>query len=294
MMAIGKDEVVEVLWDFRIRSIRFSAGPIDVNVDEYWRVADFVKEGAIRIRLTTGTNMYLPKINELRLRDGDSRNDFNIRSGILHECTHVIADINKARVTRLHDEATAYIAQLAFLKLLDPSYEAPAIRGVPLYDLTRMGLSLVAKYGLGQPAGFCATISASDIVDLGRLVQRHPEYSHVKDEEQLTADGVALTKQQAAAHAMQLAVRQVDKTKYENWLLVTMKLAQTSGGVEKSSAYAQLRQHFFMVYQPVATVLLHRFSAIKRGDPLSERFYRFNAQEKYELLGDLRVPKPPG
>lgn len=294
-MTIGKDEVLEVLADLRIRSIRFSAGPINVNVDEYNRVADFIDTGAVEVKSTKQSfNRYVPEKNTLFLKDGDSRNDLSIRTGILHECTHVIADINKVRVLRLHDEAAAYLAQFSFLKLLDPSFSKAWIIGDPMDDLMRLGLNLVYTYGLGQPKGFGAIISPSDIGALGPLVQRIPEYSHIKDQDQLAADGVALTENQMAAHHASEMARLADKIKYENWLLSTVNAAQTGSGAKKSSAYQELRQHFFWVYQPVATVLLARLSAVKKGDPLSERFDRFTAQEKNELLRALRAPKPPG
>lgn len=293
-MTIGKDEVLEVLVDLRILSIRFSVGPINVNVDEYNRVADFIDSGAIKIKVTKDTNHYVPEANTLFLHDGDSRGDFSIRSGILHECTHIVSDINQVKVGRLHDEAAAYLAQFSFLKLLDPSIEAPPIRGQPLYDLMRVGLNLVAQYGLGQPKGFGAIISPSDIDTLGRLVQRIPDYSQVKEGDQLAADGVDLTEKQMVAHSTNEMARLADKTRYEAWLLSTLAAAGT-GGVQKQSAYAQLLNHFLMVYQPVATVLLARLSAVKKGDPLSERFdSAFTTQEKFQLLDALRAPKPPG
>lgn len=293
-MTIGKDEVVEVLSDFRIRSIRFSAGPINVNVEEYDRVADYVGSGAITVKTTKSVKRYVPKANTLYLLDGDPVNDFNIRSGILHECTHVAADINKAAVARLHDEAAAYIAQLSFWKLLDPSYAPVTMLGDPLGDVLRASLRLVAKYGLGQPAGFGAVISQPDIDDLGRLVQRHPEYSMIKDAEQTDADGVDLTEDQAARHFANKSTRAAERTKYEAWLLGNMNKVAAGAG-QKSLAYQALFQHFFMVYQPEATILLHRLSALKNGDRLSERFHAgLSAQQKHDLLEALRVPKPPG
>lgn len=292
-MAIGKDEVVEVLSDMRIRSIRFSAGAISVNVEEYDRVADYVGSGAIKIKPTTSVKRYVPKANTLYLLDGDPVNDFNIRSGILHECTHVIADINKAAISRLHDEAAAYLAQFSFMNLLDPSYSPILIVGDPLGDVIRSGMSLVAKYKLGQPGGFGAIISVSDIDDLGRLVQRHPEYSMIKDAEQTDADGVDLTEQQAAVHFANKSTRAAERIKYEAWLLDNVNKVAAGAG-QKSLAYQSLFQHFFMVFQPEATILLHRLSALKKGDALSEAFDKLTAQQKYDLLEALRVPKPPG
>jgi hypothetical protein len=293
-MSIGKDEVLEVLSDFRIHSIRFSAGPIHVNVEEYDRVGDFIESGAIDVKPTASQQRYVPQKNALFLNDGNSRTDFIVRSGILHECTHVIADINKVRVSRLHDEAAAYMAQLSFHMLLDPSYQGPSLRGDPISDLTRVCISLVTQYHLGQSNGFGAVISASDLATLGSLVQRNPEYSSLGTNDQLAADGVGLSEQQAFAHVAHELARRGDRIKYEVALLEMMSKAQTAGA-QKSSAYQQLRQHFLMIYQPTATVLLHRLSALIHGDLLSERFHAgFTAQEKQDLLSTLRMPKPPG
>jgi hypothetical protein len=292
-MEIGKDEVVEVLSDYRIPWIRFSAGPINVNVEEYERVANFVGSGAIKVKTTDEAyNFYRPQTNTLFFRKGDPVGDLAARTSVLHECTHVIADINKVRVTRLHDEAAAYLAEFSFLMQLDPNFVALPVRGDPVYDLMRVGIDMVAKYKLGEPAGSGATISQSDISDLGMYVHRHPEYSKIKDGEQLAADGVDLTDDQAAIYHAMMSAKLHDKLKYENWLLSTVTTAQTGTGMQKSSAYQQLQQHFFMVYLPTATVLLQRLSGVKKGDALSERFDRFSAQEKYELLQALRVPKP--
>jgi hypothetical protein len=294
MMAIGKDEVVDVLSDFRLRSIRFSAGAINVNVEEYDRVADFVDSGAITIEPTKGVSMYDPPSDTLYLKDGDWRNDFGVRSRVLHECTHVVSDINKADVTRLYDEAAAYLAQFAFLKLLDPSFEALLIPGDPESALMRVGLNLVEKYGLGQPSGFGAIISVGDLDDLGHVVQRHPEYARIKDRDKLAADGVALSGPQMAIHFSKKHARDADRAKYEAWLLANVNKAAGSG-TEKASGYGQLFNHFFMVFQPEATILLHRLSALKSGDPLSERFHAgLSPQQKHDLLEALRVPKPPG
>jgi hypothetical protein len=294
IMAIGKDEVLEVLSDFRLRSIRFEVGAFSINVEEYNKVADFIQSEAIKVRSTKKDKRYIPARNTLFLIDGDSRFDYNIRTGILHECTHVIADINKARVTRLQDEAAAYLAQFTFMMLLDPNYSPLLLRGDPLHDLVRVGLGMVDKYKLGRPEGFGAMIVSSDIDDLARLVQRHPEYRDIKEDDQLDADGVGLNEKQAKAHELNQAARQEDRIRYEKWLLDTMTTAQTGAGQKKSFAYQQLSQHFFMVYEPVAVELLARFNAVRTGDRLSEAFYRFAANERTYLVSQLKIPKPPG
>ena len=55
--------------------------------------------------------------------------------------------------------------------------------------MMRYGLGLVDKYSLGQAAGYGALIAQADVNTLGQYVQRHPEYSDIKDDEELDADG---------------------------------------------------------------------------------------------------------
>jgi hypothetical protein len=266
-----------------------------VNVSEYNRVADFIESDAIKVKSTKKDKRYIPATNTLLVIDGDSRSDNNIRTGILHECTHIIADINKAKVTRLQDEAAAYLAQFTFWMLLDPDYpDFPLVRGVPVYELTRVGLGMVEKYKLGHAPGFGAIIADSDIAELARLVQRNPEYADISENEQLDADGISLSGKQAKAHELNEAARQADRTKYENWLFATMTMAQTGAGQEKSFAYEQISQHFFMVYKPTAVELLARFNSLSTGDRLSVAFHRFAAHERSHLISQLKIPKPPG
>ena len=58
------------------------------------------------------------------------------------------------------------------------------------------------------------------------------------------------------------------------WLLANVNKA-AGKGTEKAAGYGLLFNHFFMVFQPEATILLHRLSALKSGDALSERFPRW-------------------
>ncbi len=102
-----------------------------------------------------------------------------------------------------------------------------------------------------------------------------------------------LSKDQLSAHQLNEAARESDRTKYEAWLLKTVAAAQTPGK-DGSFAYQQLSQHFFMVYKPVATVLLSRFLSVKKGDRLSELFDKFSTEQKADLISQLRIPKPPG
>ena len=48
-MAITKEDVLQVLDDPKLHSIRFSIGPIQVNSVEYDKVSDYIESGAIDV-----------------------------------------------------------------------------------------------------------------------------------------------------------------------------------------------------------------------------------------------------
>ncbi len=292
-MTIGKDDVVEVLSDFRLQSIRFSAGPIQVNVREYNRVSDYIDTGAVKVKVTKQVRRYEALKNTLFLQDKNFKIDFDARTNVLHECTHIITDINKAPVTRLQDEAAAYLAQMTFMKLLDRNVNKPPIGGGPMNNIIRIAMGLVDKYHLGEPKGFGARVSTSDIDDLGRLVRQHPEYSHIKEADPVDADGVGVSADQLNIHLINETARQGDKVKYDRWLVDTMAAAQ-GNGPRKAPSFESLSQHFFMVYKPVAVQLLARFASVIAGDIVSEVFGRFNADQKAHLIQQLKIPKPEG
>src|SRR5690349_5801549 len=110
-MSITKTDVLQVLDDPMLHGIRFSVGPIQVNSVEYDKVSDYIDSGAIEVVPTTKSySMYRPQEDTLYTRDGNPPLDEQRRSNLLHECTHVIVDINKCDVTRLTNEAAAYLA----------------------------------------------------------------------------------------------------------------------------------------------------------------------------------------
>src|SRR6266481_3549050 len=124
-MPITRKDVLDVLGDSRLRNIRFFVGPINVNSDEYDRVSDYIEFDAIHVKPGSGTlSHYYPEIDTLVTRDGDP-SDIRVRTNLLHECTHMITDINQYDVGRLVDETAAYLAQLAYAFILMPSMEEP-------------------------------------------------------------------------------------------------------------------------------------------------------------------------
>jgi hypothetical protein len=111
---ITKEDVLQVLGDPKLHSIRFSVGPIQVNSVEYDKVSDYIEAGAIDVAPGKASySKYIPQKDTLVTRIGNPPLNEDARTNLLHECTHAIADINECDVTRLTDEAAAYLAQVA-------------------------------------------------------------------------------------------------------------------------------------------------------------------------------------
>src|SRR5208282_836436 len=99
-MPITKEDVLQVLDDPKLRSIRFSVGPIQVNSVEYDKVSDYIEASAIDVVPGKAkVSKYIPQRDTLITRNSNPPLDENVRSNLLHECTHAISDINKYDVT---------------------------------------------------------------------------------------------------------------------------------------------------------------------------------------------------
>jgi hypothetical protein len=317
-MPITKTEVLEVLEDWRLKKLRFSVGPVEINSFEYGQVADAIKAGAITVKAGQRNNysQYRPAKNLLFTKVGNPPMDLNTRTNLLHECTHIISDINEVEITRLADEATAYLAQIAYLLLLDSSIAEPP-RGPAINNMMAQGMKLVVKYKLGEPAGMGAKIAQSDIDGFARLIQAIPDYSNIGEKERLDADGVSLDEDQKAMFlqlqhdrlANQLMdERMADDVKkllyperivaYENYVTWDPELLQlfkdfASGGSNRKEAVLKKLMHIFLsVDQRSAKALLQRLSTMKKGDAVSERFQSgFPPPQKSALLSALQIAR---
>lgn len=317
-MPITKADVLEVLGDLRLRNIRFVVGPIPINSSEYDKVSDYINSGAITVEPGKKSySLYFPQINTLRTSKGDPPLDLNTRTNLLHECTHIISDINKVKVTRMVDEAAAYLAQFAYLLLLDSSTSEPPI-GLPINNMMRQGMQLVKKYHLGKPAGHGAVISSSDISSLAQSINAIPDYREIDGKEMLAADGVALSKKQAeeffrlqlsrlstqfldelmAKDIDQMLTMRSSTVAYENYvtgdseLLTLFNSFRRGATLQKKAALQKLIHIFMTIDQRSATGLLQRLSTTKRGDAVSENFQSgFPPSEKSALLSALKIQR---
>jgi hypothetical protein len=315
---ITKTEVLEVLEDYRLKKLRFSVGPVDINAFEYGQVADAIKVGAITVKAGQKNNysQYRPQKDLLFTKVGNPPMDLNTRTNLLHECTHIISDINEVKITRLEDEAAAYLAQIAYLMLLDPSTAEPPI-GPAINNMMRQGMKLVAKYKLGEPGGNGAKVSQDDIASFARLIQAVPDYSNIGEKEMLDADGVGLDEDEKKQFLLlqhdRMANQLLDERvaedvkkllyperiiAYENYVTADPELLElinafARGGPERKKAVLQKLTHIFMtVDQRNATELLQRLAKTKKGDIVSERFQgSFPPPQQTALLSALRIAR---
>ncbi len=320
-MPIGKADVLEVLRDARLRNIHFSVGPINVSPTEYDRVADYINYGSIRV-VPGGKSYpeYTPQINSLSTAVGDPPLGLPARATLLHECTHMIGDINKCKVTRLTDEVAAYLAQTAYYLLLDPLWAELSIGGPPLHEMTRHSRKLVEKYSLGQPAGMGAIIDQGDIASLAPLVQAISIYSHIGEDEMMGGRGVDLSDKHKIAEKyrqelMQLANETLDKlaadevaqlltqmmtvrsVSKENYVTSDSELHrlvhayERGDAAQKKDVRRKLLRIFSTIDQRSAERLTKRLPAdVHHADDLSACFQRaFPPPARRVLLSALRI-----
>lgn len=312
-MPIEKEDILEVLRDPRLHRISFSVGLISINSDEYDMVADYIEAGGVTVVPGKAKEAkYTPQANTLRTMDGNPPLDLNTRTNALHECTHIISDINEYNISRLRDEAAAYLAQMTYVMLIDPSYDIP-LRGIPKYDMMRLAMQLADKYKLGKPEGYNKSISPDDINDMEMAVHRVPEYDY-DPKERLIADGVSLNDKQIAMVLSRMVSRLGDQliadevrdmvstrfsySAHENWVtsdseLITLLESYRRGNdSQRTAAFRKLLHIFFTVTQASASQLLPRLSTLRKGDPVSERFNSaFSAGDRVEVLQALQMPR---
>ena len=310
-MPITKEDVLQVLDDPKLHSIRFSVGPIQVNSVEYDKVSDYIESDAIEVVPGKAkVSKYIPQRDTLITRNGNPPLDENVRSNLLHECTHAISDINKCDVTRLTDEAAAYIAQLTYALLLRPSLPEPPI-GLPVDNMMRQCMHLVNKYELGSPAGYGAMIDQRDVADLARLVYAIPDYHDIDPDAKLAANGVALSGEQSEEFYRRRVQRLMNqdtsetdaslKAQYasyedyvtsDNELLTLFDSYRRGVDAQKKTALQKLLRIFLTIDNRAAQQLLQRLSTPRKTDIVSERFQSgLPASERMTLLAALRLTR---
>jgi hypothetical protein len=200
-MPIKKDEIVKVLRDPALKRMFFCVGAITVNAQEYLDVAEYIEAEDIRVVSGRGAlAFYDGRNNIIETQAANPPLDLFQSAQILHECTHAIVDVNRLDVLRLNDEVAAYLAQVTFMKLKQPSPLPPRTPGgSPFGRLVYSFMEVVHQYKLFEAEGFGARIKELDIWRLALAVRAYPEYANVKLTDKSVGGGVPVKNDQLRA-----------------------------------------------------------------------------------------------
>jgi hypothetical protein len=185
---ITKADVLAVLADPLLATMKFSVDTITVSMEEYNNVAAFISTDDIKVvsgKQTTEA-VYDREKNVLEPQAGNSPLSIDQRAQILHECTHAISDVVGFNPLTLVDEVAAYLAQFTYQKISDPpnrdrfpKYKIPA-HASPLQVLIIEMLHIVETYNLHNRKGFDAKIGRKDVDHLTHVLQRMRQYRDVR------------------------------------------------------------------------------------------------------------------
>jgi hypothetical protein len=176
-----EEYVLDILGFKELDKINFAVGQVHVCGQNYRKVADFIRNGKIQLNTFLRLDDKGVPIPAYYLRDENTLNLNSLTLGdiaqILHECTHAISDIYGLIPLRLADEATAYLAQFTYLKILNPTfpkYEGKISDLSPVARLMIEGYRVVQKHNLHK--GKFARLEKNDIDSLISAVRGMPDY----------------------------------------------------------------------------------------------------------------------
>jgi hypothetical protein len=217
------------------------------------------------------------------------------------------------KITYLNNEAVAYIAQVTYSMLSDPS--GPDLRGSQMDNFTTMMKNLVRKYNLHNRQGYGARILDKDLEDVARNVHTLPvpEYRNAKFTDMAITDGVHTSRTHGfwrptvepfilnRVHFVDpdveettMAVRGVsheNSVTSDDEIGALIRKYRTVGGPDKSAVVRRLTYLFLTITQKDADTLSSRLSARRTSDHLSTLFHDvMPATEKANLLAALNQP----
>jgi len=202
-MSITKHDVLNVLGDPKLMTMRFTVGNITVNHQGYRNVSDYINDDDIQVIPGNETvAFYDGQLNTIVTQSGNPPLQLPARAQILHECTHALVDISGLNVLRLHDEIAGYLAQVTYTKIVSPTpfpHSLSSVGASPLGKLVFAMLQVVQKYSLHTNKGLGAHIDEWDLVKLTKAVHAFPVYASVTASEISVGAGVPVNSNQMRA-----------------------------------------------------------------------------------------------
>ena len=198
-MTIGKQDVLDTLNQPEVKRFRFTVGSLTVSPQGYADVCQAVSDGDIDVKPGGGSDAaYDSRLNTIFTQNGNPPLNVADRAQLLHECTHAIFDAYGWVTNLREDEVAAYLAQLTFMFIVNPTPFPHHIgrTGRPFADLIFGFAAVIEKYRLHEPAGFGALIDPLDADALKLLVVQMPKYAALRPADVSSNAGVPGTHSQ--------------------------------------------------------------------------------------------------
>ena len=136
---LARDLVYATLLSSSARTVYFNTAVANVHYGDIGSIGTMVGSGHIQVGFNPSLvshnagALYMPKADLIQL--SSLRTDLGARSRIVHEAVHAAFDSRRASLTKIEEEAIAYIAQCFFLQLLNgPTLPASSFDWKPLAE----------------------------------------------------------------------------------------------------------------------------------------------------------------
>jgi len=193
---MSQELVIEVLNDTNLRRINFRIGTLQVNHNRFLGVRGAIptRIGVRPLGLGTYQAAYAYDYPEQLYVSNDASSTSWGRSAVVHECVHAMFDLyNEHPLTRLKNEAAAYITQCLFLRLSSVVNRQPRAPRDPEMDrVLDMADDIVVQFSLDQRSG--VIVPADSCVPLEDALFRVYQHSlpRIRSRTELTPDlGIA-------------------------------------------------------------------------------------------------------
>lgn len=113
-----EDAVANLLRSDHVAGINFDLNGLNISGGGFGRVAALVEEGNIRVRVDSAlcsAAAYDPEFNVLKLPT-NRISDSDIQMSVVHEATHAICDLARARGHVYVEESAAFLAEFVFAR----------------------------------------------------------------------------------------------------------------------------------------------------------------------------------
>lgn len=183
-MALTEDDVRLALSDPVLQRMDFWVDSVHVRGEAYTKIADLIEDEQILVVPGTDPNHseYFFESDTIMTQKASPPADLINRSAMIHECTHAIADMERATVTHLSNEAAARIAQATYLLVSSPN---PAIP--PIWKRFIDGaIKLAQKFNLDTAPGAGTKLSFDDILPFINQINREPHYHEKRDQRDIS------------------------------------------------------------------------------------------------------------